>query len=110
MSRPISNRMLTCSASLFTKQEIDEDRNIIWEEPIVLEKVYITSTLGQTKGSNGQEPSDTMMLYYDCYNSRPLNITFQKGQKIVFNGTDYFVNSITPCYTDGLHHYEIGLN
>lgn len=109
MSRPISSRMLCCSVSLFTEKTLDEDRNEVWEEPIVLERVYVTQTNAQNKGSNGFESNDSMTLYYDCNVSSPLNITFKKGQKVVFNDLEYYVNSITPCYSDGLHHYEIGL-
>lgn len=101
--------MLVCSATYYTKQTMDEDRNVVWEEPVVLERVFITHTVAFNKGTIGAEPSDTMTLYYDCFNSRPLNVAFHKGAKIVFNGVEYFINSITPCYADGLHHYEIGL-
>lgn len=107
--RPISLRMLTCSATLYTEQSKDADRNIVWSEPVELSKIYLTVTDGTTNTSDGKEPSDNMTMFYDCQNSLPHGLTFKNGSKVVFNDRDYFINGITPCYADGLHHYEIGL-
>lgn len=110
MSKPISKRMLVSSATLYTSQTMDEDRNITWGEPVSLSNIWITSTKGQTQGAQGEQTADTMTLYYDCINSIPTAQAFELGQKVTYNGRDYYINSITPCEAfGGLHHYEIGL-
>ena len=50
------------------------------------------------------------LLIYDCKNSRPKNVQFEQGQKVVWNGIEYVIETIEPLY-DGakLHHYELGL-
>jgi len=100
--------MLTCSATLCTAGEIDEDRNPVYTE-VELTKVYITATLGTRNGTAGAESNDTMQLFYDCYNSLPKGLTFHKGDKVIFNEMEFFINTITPNYSNGLQFYEIGL-
>ena len=109
MSAQISKRMLKCSALYYSTAELNEDGFVIYEEPITLSSIYVTTTRGASETSRGKESNDVMMLYYDCYNSSPSNIVWKLGDKIVFDNYEYFINSITPCYADGCHHYEIGL-
>lgn len=109
MSRPISKRMLSCSATMYTEQEMDEDRNVVWSDPIELSQIFVTVSEGTTNTSDGKETADNMTLFYDCWNSLPKGLTFKPGAKIVFEEREYFINRVTPCYSDGLHHYEIGL-
>jgi len=110
MARAISKKMLTCNAILYTIQSINEDREIVYGDAVELHNVWITSTRGQINSTNGKQANDNMILYYDCTNSTPKNVSFQLNQKVVFDGFEYFINSITPAYADGLHHLEIGLN
>lgn len=105
----ISNNMLTCSATLYKRFGVDEDRNPTYSEPVELTKIYVVSTQAVSYGQKGAEPNDVMTLYYDCFNSLPRGLTFIKGDKIVFNDTEYFINSISPFYSNGLDHFEIGL-
>lgn len=109
MSRPISKRMLSCSATMYTEQETDEDRNVVWSEPIELTNIYLSVSEGTSNTSDGKETSDNMTLIYDCWNSLPRGLIFKQGAKVVFEDREYFINRISPCYADGLHHYEIGL-
>jgi len=105
----ISNKMLTCSATLYKRQGVDEDRNPQYGDAIELSKVYVVTTLGVTHGGKGSEPNDVMTLFYDCFNSLPKGLTFLKEDKIVFSGNTYYINTISPYYSNGLQHYEIGL-
>lgn len=106
---PISINMLTMNATLYPRGTLDEDRQATWGEPIELNNIFLSVTNQETEGSNGKEAGDTMQLYYDCFNSRPLNCQFHKGDKVRFNDADYYIYSIYPAYTNGLHHYTIGL-
>ena len=49
-------------------------------------------------------------LLYDCCNSRPLDVKFIQGQKVIWNGIEHVIETIEPLYDSGkLHHYELGL-
>lgn len=106
----ISNNLLKCSALLYQRNGLDEDRNPSYKEPIILTRVWLTSSLAEVNGSDGKTSSNKMELTYDVYNSRPQNIKFSLGDKVEFDDTSYLVNSITPVYKDGLSHYLIGLS
>lgn len=105
----ISNNMLTCSATLYKSNGFDEDRNPEYSEGVELSKIYYSSTLGVNNGNVGATPGDVVVMYYDCFNSMPKGLTFNKGDKVIIDGNDYSINRITPCYSNGLQHYEIGL-
>lgn len=111
MSRPISKRLLTCSATLYTTRVIDEDRNEVWTDPVELENVWITLSQNEVNGNVGKEQSDRMTLWFDCVNSEPTPApVWTMGSLVEFEGMKYHINSITPCYgSNGLHHWEIGL-
>lgn len=101
--------MLTCSAMYYAEEEMDEDRNVVWSDPVELSKIFLTVSDGTSNSSDGKTTSDNMTMFYDVYNSIPKGLTFKLGAKVVFDNREYFINRITPCYADGLHHYEIGL-
>ena len=49
-------------------------------------------------------------LFYDCRNSRPLDVQFAQGQKLQSGGIEYTVETIEMLYDEGkLHHLEVGL-
>lgn len=62
------------------------------------------------RDKNGAEIQLAVTLFYDCRNSRPMNLSFKTDDIIIFNEHKYRTSLVEPLY-DGkkLHHYELGL-
>lgn len=59
----------------------------------------------------GEAKSDKYLMFYDIQNSSPANHSFNKLDKIVFNGVELTIREIVEEYdARGLHHLEINLN
>lgn len=102
--------MLCNSVTVYKQGELDEDRNPTESEGVEVSRVYCVASIAARQGTNGKEAGDSMKLYYDVFNSRPLNFSFTKGDRVKFNDVSYYVNSISPYYNaSGLQYYEIGL-
>jgi len=53
----------------------------------------------------------TALLLYDARNSRPRNVTFAPGQRVLFGGKNYRVEAVETLYDAArLHHKEITLS
>lgn len=82
--------------------------------PVVVEKVRVQpvkSGAQPTGESNRERPSGTLMLFYDCEKSSP-HVDFKVDSKVVFEGKNYTVTSVTPVYAfdpDRPHHIEVRL-
>lgn len=52
----------------------------------------------------------SVVLFFDCRNSRPKGTVFAEEQTVLWNDREYTVRSIEPLY-DGrkLHHWEVTL-
>lgn len=110
MSRAISKRLLVCAATACRADGTDADRNPQWSDPVELKKVWITRTLAQGRGTAGVQAADTMTLFFDCENSEPSGFVPERNMRITYGGTDYYVESVTPCPCPaGIHHYEATL-
>ena len=79
-------------------------------EPVELRHVRMEPSTKYVKDKDHREIQLSATLFYDCYNSKPRNQTFNDGQVLIFNGEKYRVQLVEPLY-DGrrLHHYELGL-
>lgn len=62
------------------------------------------------RNKSGAEIQLAATLFFDCRNSRPVNVSFQTDDIVIFNGQKHKVVLVEPLY-DGskLHHYELGL-
>lgn len=102
--------MIFQSVIVYTPNELDEDRNPVFDDGVTLDNVYFVYNDGQRNGSSGKEANATASLYYDAINSKPNEFTFIKGQKIDVEGFSYYVNDIKPFFNNkGLHHIEVDL-
>lgn len=62
------------------------------------------------RDKNNAEVQLSAVMFYDCRNSRPRNISFAVDDVIVFNGVPHKVQVAEPLYDERkLHHYELGL-
>lgn len=108
MIRPMPKAILIHSVQY--KEYIGEDRyGNSFKEPITLENVLIQPVSSIKRNNLGDSVSFNSLMFYDCTNSMPKNITFTKKSIITFNGEEMVVNKVNPIYTFSLHHYELEL-
>lgn len=93
-------------------REGEEDRwgNTELVDERELRSVRMEPSSKVVRDKDGAEIQLAATLFYDCRNSRPMNLFFQADDIIIFNGQKHRVILVEPLY-DGkkLHHYELGL-
>lgn len=107
--KPIPKSLLIHSAEL---QEVVEDewQNEKVQSSTALMRVRIEPMSKLVTSSNNRTVTLSATLFYDCRNSRPAGVEFKQGQRLVFNGREYTVETIEQLYDNrGLHHLEVGL-
>lgn len=108
MIRPMPKAILVHSVQY--KEYVGEDRyGNSFKEPITLKNVLIQPISSIKRNNLGDLVSFNSLMFYDCTNSMPKNITFTKKSIITFNGVEMVVNKVNPIYTFNLHHYELEL-
>lgn len=108
--KPIPKKLLLHTAILKTisinntwQEEMDESIS-------VLEKIRIEPISKLVTAKDNRQVTLSAVLFYDCKNSRPKNQSFIQGQKVIWNGIEYVIETVEPLYDDNkLHHYEMGL-
>lgn len=118
MSRPIPARLLVHDCVLKRETGIDRNRNPTYSET-VLKRVRIGATFQQLRGNIGEIKADTLTLIIDAENTQYETAAGEPTAAIIpietdaitWEGKDYTVRSVTPCYTqsDAPHHWEITL-
>lgn len=108
--RPIPKNLLIHSAEL---SQTSTDN--AWQEEqtkaiATLERVRIDTMSKLVTTKDNRQITLSAMLFYDCRNSLPKNVKFKQGQVVLWNNTEYVIETVEPLY-DGvkLHHYELGL-
>ena len=105
----IPKNLLIHSAVL---QSVTEDK---WQSETTeniaeLKKVRIDPSSKLVTSKDNRQVNLSAVLFFDLRNSRPMNILFEHGQKILFGGNIYTIETIEKLYDDKkLHHYELGL-
>lgn len=105
----IPKNLLIHSAVL---QSVTEDK---WQSETTeniaeLKKIRIDPSSKLVTSKDNRQITLSAVLFFDCKNSRPYDISFEHGQKIVFQGTEYTIETIEKLYDNSkLHHYELGL-
>ena len=108
--KPIPKHLMIHSADLKT---VTADK---WQAETLtllasLKKVRIEPISKLITDKQNRQITISAMLFYDCVVSMPQNVIFAEGQKIIFNGKKYTIETIEPLYDEKkLHHYELGLS
>lgn len=108
--KPIPKSLLIHSAEL---KAVSTDNSWQDEETKTianLKYVRIEPSSKLITAKDNRQVTLTVTLLFDCRNSRPADVKFKQGQKIIWNGIEHTIETIEPLY-DGskLHHYELGL-
>lgn len=122
MIPPIPKRLLIHSAELITDFSPDKWGKPSESETVQLEHVRIEPSAKYVIGGNGETVQLAAVLFFDCRNSSPADVTFALKddtvndrtvvlQKVSFGGRLYTVQTVEPLYADRnrIHHYEVGL-
>lgn len=118
----IPKKALIHSAELITKFSADKWGTPQKSETVQLEHVHIEPSAKYVIDGDGETIQLAAILFFDCRNSSPADVTFAlKGdtvngetvvfQKVSFGGRLFTVQTVEPLYADKnrIHHYEVGL-
>lgn len=97
----------------------DRNRNSVYEERILVH-VRIGATFQTVRGSIGETKADTLTMFIDAANTEyettegetTAQVLPTENDAVTWNGKDYTVRSVTPCFTQGdatPHHWEVTL-
>lgn len=80
-----------------------------FKDAVTLTNVLVQPASSLNNTGTGASVSYNSLMFFDCRNSKPLDVNFVKGSKIIFNGNEKVISKVNPIYTFNLHHYEIEL-
>lgn len=107
---PIQPSMLIHAATLQNSSS-DRDQNRTYTTVDALTRVRMEPTSKQVITATGAQKQLSALLLFDVRNSRPAGTTFAVGQYILWNGSEYRVETVDALYDRRkLHHYEVGLS
>lgn len=122
MIPPIPKRLLIHSAELITEFSADKWGTPQKSETVQLEHVRIEPSAKYVIGGNGETVQLAAVLFFDCRNSFPADVSFALKddtvnggtvvlQKVSFGGRLFTVQTVEALYADRnrIHHYDVGL-
>lgn len=107
--KPIPKNWLIHSAEL-NSAETDNWQTESLTTISSLNNVRIEPSSKLITNKQGEQITLSATMFYDCHNSKGLTVNFSHGQKLIFNGNIYTIETIESLYDlKKLHHYELGL-
>lgn len=108
----ISKHLLIHSCMVKEVRGINRDGSAEYED-ILLEHVRIIPAYSVKRGNVGEIKDDKLLLCIDTHASTPRGFTPKTKSAVVWQGQQYTVRAVTPCYTAGIgsrvHHWEVSL-
>ena len=107
--QPIPRRLLPHSAQLYA-ETTDEWQH--QQSNLIASLDHIRIDVDQTGKSDEANATRTVhwLLFYDCCNSRPADVSFVPGQVILWQDHRLTVHEAAPVWDDHtLHHWEVKL-
>ena len=89
----------------------DRDGNKTYGTAQTLTNVRLVPVLATAKSDVGETKDDRLTLYIAPGITNP-DVTPAELARVTWNGEDYTIRSVTPCYTcggDEVHHFEAAL-
>lgn len=107
---PIPRSILVHAATLQTAAG-DRDQNRTYTTVAALSRIRVEPSSQQMLTQSGKQVQLTGRLFFDAHNSLPSGTVFEVGQYVLYDSTEYRVESVEPLYDKRkLHHYEVGLS
>lgn len=108
--RQIPKSLLPHTITLYKKNEEDRWGKMTLDAGKKVRFVRLEPSTQIIRNKDNVEIQLSAILFYDCKNSNPANITFSAEDIIVFNGVRHQIKVVEPLYDKKrLHHYELGL-
>lgn len=110
MESPIPKRVL-CHTVLHTYGIVKNKMgDVSTSNTRTISNVRVEPTSKVVFGKDQREKQLTGLMFYDCTNSSPQNVTFVEGDTITLNGIERRVQTVDLQYgAQNLHHIEVGL-
>ena len=110
MARQIPKKLLQHSVVHRSGPTTDEWQNPTFTDVKTVKNVRVDPSSAVKKTKDNQEKVLAALMFYDCRNSSPREVTFAEGDQIEFIGMKYTVVSVEKLYDEKrLHHLEVGL-
>ena len=107
--RPIPRSQLPHTATLM-KPTGDGYAAEVLMPVATLTRVYIAQAMAQGLTKDDTPTEQTALLLFDARHSRPKDVQFALGQRVLFGGIVYRVEAIEPLFDRArLHHTEVSL-
>jgi len=90
-------------------QGIDDWDNEQFADPINIKHVRFDDTTVFSRDSNQNKIVADAVIFVDAKHSKP-KTDFQERSKILFNGKNYVIKKVIPCYhptKNKVHHWEL---
>lgn len=107
----ITPDLLVHSATVYTAQGMDADRNTVWDAGVELSMVRITASRAHTLTDKGFVRQDKAVLFFDCEYSQPAGFVPKEGQRVNWNDKDYTIREVTSAYAldNSVEFYKVAL-
>lgn len=109
----IGKHLLIHSCTVKEVSGLNRDGGAEYGESILLEHVRIVPAYSVRRGTVGKEKDDKLLLFIDGVNSAPRGFIPKTDSAVFWQGQQYTVRAVTPCYTAGrgslVHHWELSL-
>ena len=108
--RPIPKKLLIHTVELY--KTVSEDKWGKGEQDAGTRLTYVRMEPSDriVRDKNNAEIQLAATLFFDCTNSRPVDMRFCLDDIVTFNGEKYQIRTREPLYDEKrLHHYELGL-
>lgn len=107
--KPIPKSILTHSATL-TEVVQDEWQKETERTIAQLQHIRVEETESHSYDKDNRQNSLSAVLFFDCHNSRPVNVSFSEDQRIHFGDMVFRIrNIILVSDKQAVHHYELEL-
>lgn len=108
--RPIPKNLLIHEVMLHRSQSKDRWGKTELDRGAHLERVRLEPTSKIVRDKNNAEIRLSAIMFYDCKNSLPRDISFAEDDIIIFNRQKHKIQTVELLYDEQkLHHYELGL-
>jgi Phage protein Gp9. len=84
--------------------------NPVYEDPITIENVRVDNSTVFSRDSTQTKIQADAVIFVDTVHSKPLPAEFKEQSVIEFNGKEFVLQKVVPCYfpdRNEIHHWEL---
>lgn len=109
MIPPIPRYLLPHTVTLINKLESDGWGGSASEQRTTINFVRVEPCRSQRFSLSGDIPELSAKLIFDAYSSVPGDVSFNRGDKVIFGSEEYVISEVQTFYgdTSKVHHLEV---